>query len=475
MTPNRRSFLQMSTASAGAALLGTPLLAQRRRPPNIVIIFTDDLGYGDLSGYGSPNIRTPHLDRMAAEGQKWTNFYAQSPVCSPSRAALLTGRLPIRSGMYGTPIPRAARALASNAAHGLPQSEITLAELLKQKGYATTTIGKWHLGHQPRYLPTRQGFDSWFGIPFSHDMHITVPRNEGLKSRAYYEPKPAYFDVPLMRNDVVVERPVDHATMTSRFTDEAISYMEANRTRPFFLYLAHPMPHIPLARTGTFVGHSEAGVYGDVVEEIDAGVGRLLAALRRLKLDRDTLVLFTSDNGPWLPFGSHGGSSGPFRNGKGTTWEGGLRVPAIFWGPGRVRPKVVTGIGSNMDVFTTAARLAGAPLPADRPIDGVDLTPTLLHGAPSPRSAMHYYWDSELRALRKGRYKAHFVTSGAWDDGEARQEHDPALLFDLAADPGEKENIAAHHPRLVAELLAEARQHRSRVTAGPPLFDELLS
>jgi uncharacterized sulfatase len=469
---SRRSFL-CSAMAAGAAM-PTVLRARRRRPPNVVIIFTDDMGYGDLGGYGSPNIRTPVLDRMAMEGQKWTNFYAQSPVCSPSRAALLTGRLPVRTGMYGTPIARAPKALAYFAAKGLPQDEVTLAELLRGRGYATKAIGKWHLGQLPEYLPMRQGFDSWFGIPFSHDMHILVPREAGLKSRAYYEPQPAYFDVPLMRDDRVVERPVDHTTVTRRFTDEAVSYIRANRQRPFFLYLAHPMPHIPLGRSTAFRGHSDTGVYGDVIEEIDSNVGRILDTLKQERLAEDTIVIFTSDNGPWLSFGTHGGSPGPFRNGKGTTWEGGMRVPALFWWPGRIGRQDVTGIGSNMDLFTTIAAVADAPLPSDRVIDGLDLGPTLFSGAPSPRQTMLYYWDNELRAVRKNRYKAHFVTSGAWEDGEGRIEHAPPLLFDLPADPGEKEDIAAAHPDVIADIAAERNRWIKEVAPGPPLFDALL-
>ena len=300
-----------------AGLSGLTLGAQRPLPPNLVIILADDLGYGDLGAFGSPNIRTPRLDAMAAQGQKWTNFYVQ-PVCSPSRAALLTGRLPIRSGMYGTPTGTAPKVFRDNAAQGLPVEELTIAELLKPRGYATAIIGKWHLGQLPEFLPMRQGFDDWFGLPYSHDMRMTVPRENGYKSSAYYDAKPEYWDVPLMRNGAVIEQPVDHRTLTERYTDEAVRFIGAHRTQPFLLYLAHNLPHIPLARSRPFEGHSAGGMYGDVIEEIDASTGRVLDALTAASLDRRTLVVFTSDNGPWLPFGAHGGSAGPLRSGKGT-------------------------------------------------------------------------------------------------------------------------------------------------------------
>ena len=447
--------------------------AQRSGPPNIVIILADDMGYGDLSSFGSPNIRTPRLDAMAAEGQKWTNFYVQ-PVCSPSRAALLTGRLPVRAGMFGAAAGTAPKVLRDNAAQGLPSQEITLAEMLKPRGYATAVIGKWHLGHLPQFLPMNQGFDYWFGLPFSHDMRMTAPRENGLQSAAYYDPKPQYWDVPLMRNGDVVERPVDHRTLTERYTDETVRFINGNRNRPFFIYLAHSLPHIPLARSAGFEGHSAAGIYGDVVEEIDSSTGRILDALKANGLDRNTLVVFTSDNGPWLPFGAHGGSAGPLRAGKGTTWEGGVRTPAIFWWPGTVRPSVVTDIGSAMDLFVTAAKLAGAEPPSDRVIDGVDLRTRLTGTGPGARRMLFYYWDNELRAVRKGSYKAHFITSGAYGEGEPRREHNPPLLFNLAEDPSERRDIAATHPDVVADIVREAEVHRKSMVAGRPLFDELL-
>jgi arylsulfatase A-like enzyme len=466
-----RSVL-FTTILLGGLAVGA-LWGQTPRRPNIVIIFADDLGYGDIGAFGAPNIRTPRLDAMAAEGQKWTSFYVQ-PVCSPSRAALLTGRLPIRNGMFGSPSGTAPKVFRDNAAQGLPLEEVTAAELLKSAGYRTGMVGKWHLGQLPQFLPTHQGFDSWFGLPYSHDMRITVPRDNGFRTAAYYSPKPEYWDVPLMQNERVIERPVDHRTLTKRYTDQAVRFIAENKNRPFFLYLAHSLPHIPLARSDEFVGHSAGGMYGDVVEEIDWSVGKVLDALRASGIERNTLVLFTSDNGPWLPFRDHGGSAGSLKQGKGSTWEGGVRTPAIFWWPGTVRPGVVTEMGSGLDLLATAASLAGARVPADRPIDSIDLTAALTGIGPSPRSELFYYWDSELRAVRTGKYKAHFITSGAYDDPEPRTVRNPPLLFDLSVDPAERFNIAAEHPDVVADLIQAANRHRDSVAVTKPLFDVLL-
>ena len=460
-------------ATALTAVVVVAAVAQRSvSAPNIVIILADDMGYGDIGAFGSPNIRTPRLDRMAADGQKWTNFYVQ-PVCSPSRAALLTGRLPIRSGMYGIANATAPKVFRDNAAQGLPDDEVTIAEVLKPRGYATAIVGKWHLGSLKPFLPMAQGFDYLFGLPFSHDMRMTAPRDDGYNSAAYYNPKPEYWDVPLMRNGEEIERPVDHRTLTKRYTDEAVRFINEHRNGRFFLYLAHNLPHIPLARSVEFEGHSAAGIYGDVVEELDASTGRVLDALRDAGVDRNTLVVFTSDNGPWLPFGSHGGSAGPLRSGKGTTWEGGVRTPAIFWWPGTIKPAVVTDIASAMDLFATAAALSGASLP-NKPIDGLDLTAALKGTSRSPRHIIYYYWDNELRAIRKDNFKAHFVTSDAYGLGEPRTEHNPPLLFNLAEDPGEHLDVAARHPEIVADLVSETDAHRRATVAGPPLFDALL-
>ena len=459
------------TAIVGLTLLVaacelTPRTPTLDQPPNIVIITADDMGYGDLGSYGHPNIRTPHLDRMAAEGQRWTNFYAQAPVCSPSRAALLTGRVHVRSGMFG----RRQGVFFPDSRSGLPDEEVTLAEALRELGYATGIVGKWHLGHLPQYLPTRHGFDSWYGIPYSNDMDQNLP--EGLTNRsALFEPEIDYWQVPLIRNETEFERPTDQTTLTRRYTEEAVAFIEANRDGPFLLYLPHSMPHVPLFASDEFREQSTAGIYGDVIEEIDWSVGQVIAALDRAGVSERTLVVFTSDNGPWLSFQTHGGTSGLLRGGKGTTFEGGMRVPGIFWWPGTIEPGVTQEIGSAMDLFTTAIALAGGQVPDDRPIDGVDLSPVLFGEGPSPRDVMAYYRLGELYAFRQGRYKVHFVTEGRYGLPPERTDHDTPLLFDLDQDPSERFDVAAERPEAFDAVVAAAERYRANMTFAEPLFD----
>lgn len=442
----------------------------RPTPPNLVIIYCDDLGYGDLGCYGHPTIRTPHLDRMAAEGMKFTNFYSAASVCTPSRAALLTGRLPIRSGMCSD----TRRVLFPDSAGGLPPDEITLAEALKQQGYTTACIGKWHLGHLPPYLPMKQGFDSYFGIPYSNDMDRRPER--GPKGRdAFKKPRIEYWNVPLLRGEKIVERPANQHTLTKRYTEEAVKLLRANRDRPFFLYLAHTMPHVPLFASDKFQGKSTRGLYGDVVEEIDWSVGQILRCLREEKLQHKTLVFFSSDNGPWLTFDEQGGSAGLLRDGKGSTWEGGMRVPGLAWWPGTVPAGVTTQeLGCTMDLFTTAIQLAGGTPPADRIVDGLDLTPVLTGKGKSPRDTMLYYRGTRLYAARHGPWKAHFVTRPAYGKEEA-VEHDPPLLYHLGHDPGEKLNVAREHPEVLTTIHKVVAAHRKGLKPGEPQLDKRIA
>ena len=436
------------------------------RPPNIVIITADDLGYGDLGSYGHPSIRTPHIDRLASEGQRWTSFYAQAPVCSPSRAALLTGRVHLRSGMFG----RRVGVFFPDSRAGLPPGEITLAEALRDRGYATGIVGKWHLGHLPAYLPTRHGFDYWFGIPYSNDMDWRTAPGAAWQETVM-NPRIDYWHVPLFRNEEVIERPADQRTITRRYAEEAVAFVERHRDEPFFLYLPHTMPHVPLFRSAAFAGRSAAGVYGDVIEEIDWAVGQVIGVLERLDLASNTLVVFTSDNGPWTLFRTHGGSAGPLRHGKGTTFEGGMRVPGVFWWPGAIAPGVTREIGSATDLFTTAITLGGGTIPADRPIDGVDLSPVLFGNGPGPRAVMGYYRMGELYAFRQGPYKVHFVTEGQYGLPPERTEHDPPLLFDLNVDVGERYDLASEQPDVLAAVVAAAERYQARMTVAEPLFD----
>ena len=421
--------------------------------PNFVIIFADDLGYGDLGCYGHPTIQTPALDRMAAEGMRFTQFYSAAPVCTPSRAARMTGRYPIRSGLCGK-----RRVLFPDSIGGLPAGELTLAEMLRAVGYRTACVGKWHLGHLPAYLPTHHGFDSYFGIPYSNDM---LPQSNTGKL-LHWPP------LPLLRDEQQIEQNPDQERLTERYTEEALRFIRAaaepeNAGLPFFLYLAHTMPHVPLAASERFQGKSSRGLYGDVVQAIDWSTGQILTTLRELGLAENTLVFFTSDNGPWLTQKTAGGSAGLLREGKGSTWEGGMREPGIAWWPEKIPAgRVTTALAATLDLFPTFVALAGALLPDDRQIDGYDLTPVLMRDAPSPRQVLIYYRDDDFTAPRKGPWKLHFKTQAGYGQNEP-EVHQPPLLFQIEIDPSEQFDLAHQHPEIVSELMSEAEAHRATI------------
>ncbi|HHP7240633.1 MAG TPA: sulfatase [Cyclobacteriaceae bacterium] len=420
--------------------------------PNIIIIFTDDLGYGDLSSYGHPTIRTPNLDQMANEGMRFTQFYVAASVCTPSRAGLLTGRYPVRTGMVkGSKIP--GRVLFPNSKTGLPLRERTIAEILKEKDYITAMVGKWHLGHLPEYLPTRQGFDHYFGIPYSNDMDF-ISAKQGL------EP---YWNVPLMKDKKILERPAEQTTLTKRYTAKSIEFIKANTEGPFFLYLAHTMPHIPLFVSEEFEETSRRGLYGDVIEEIDWSVGKVLQTLKAEGLSENTLVIFTSDNGPWLVKKQDGGSSGLLKGGKGTTWEGGMRVPMIAWWPGSIPVGTINmELCTTLDLLPTVATLAEAEIPTD--IDGVNLLALLKGASEAPRKFFAFYRNDEVYAVRYGPWKAHYVTQTEYPAGP-QQFHSPPLLYQLEIDPSERFNVAKDHPEVITAIDQWLEKHNETVTS----------
>lgn len=434
--------------------------ARAVEPPNVVIIFADDLGYGDLGCYGSPTIRTPHLDRMAAEGVRFTDFYSAAEVCSPSRAALLTGRYPIRSGMCGD-----RRVLFPNSKGGLPVNEVTIGDALRERGYATAHIGKWHLGIHAGSRPLDQGFQHSFGLPYSNDMDARTNLPRGASG----SPMPPHdgWNVALIRNGKTIEQPADQTTLTKRYTEEAITFIREQKESPFFLYFAHTFPHVPLFASAEFKGKSRAGIYGDAVEELDWSVGQVLDTLRKHGIAERTLVVFTSDNGPWLIMGNQGGSAGPLRDGKGSTWEGGMRVPGIAWMPGRIRPGVSYQQVGALDLFPTALALASANVPEGVTLDGIDLAPLLFEGKPLPSRPFFYYRGDQLFACRVGEWKAHFKTQTGY--GQAKLEtHEPPLLFDLGRDPSEKRNVAGEHADVLAEIQQAVKTHQAAVVPGKP-------
>ncbi len=457
----RRDFLKLAGAGAAACVSSSWLSrmaamaadAPQGKPlPNFVVVFIDDMGYGDIEPYGSKVNRTPNLTRMASEGMKLTSFYA-APVCTPSRAQMMTGCYAKRVSMPNVIFP--------SCPTGLSTKEHTVAGLLKARGYATMCIGKWHLGDQPEFLPTKHGFDKYLGLPYSNDM--------GGKGKGTTRPngtpdkRPP---LPLVRDEKVIEAPADQDKLTEAYTKEAVKFITENKDKPFFLYLPHTAVHVPIHPGQAFQGKSANGRYGDWVEEVDWSVGRILDTLRELKLDSNTMVLFTSDNGPWLTQGKDGGVAGPLRGGKGSTWEGGMREPTIAWWPGKIaKGSACDAPMSEIDVLPTLVKLGGGEVPTDRVIDGRDIWPLLSGQAKdSPHEALYYFKSNHLEAVRSGPWKLSIVhqadgmgqakgPAGKGAGKAAAAQTFTPLLFNLDSDIGETTDVAAKNPDVVKRLM----------------------
>lgn len=443
--------------------------------PNIVIIFIDDMGYGDIGPFGAKDYPTPNLDRMAANGRRFTDFLVSSAVCSASRAALMTGCYHQRIGIDG--------ALGPQSEIGIGDAEVTLAEICKSRGYATACYGKWHLGHHPRFLPTNHGFDHYYGIPYSNDMWPLHPENVARLKRNP-DAKSAWPPLPLLESSAAGEtavlnanmQPADQKRMTRRFTELATDFIRKNADRRFFVYLPHPMVHVPLYVSPEFEGKSGAGLFGDAVMEVDWSVGQILNTLAELGIDDNTLVIFTSDNGPWLSYGDHAGSAGPLREGKGTMFEGGYRVPALMQWKGRIPAGTICDqLSSTIDLLPTIAGLIGAELPVHT-IDGKDISALMFSqaNAATPHEYFYcFYTPMSLHAVRTQRWKLHFPhpyrTLAGRPGGIGGQpvnyqnESIELSLFDLQNDLGESINVAAEHPEVVAELIAAAEKIRTEL------------
>ena len=426
-------------------------------PPNIVIIFTDDQGYQDLGCFGSPDIKTPHIDQMAKEGIRFTNFYVSQPVCSASRSSLLTGCYANRIGMHGALFPK--------AKVGLNHNEVTIAEMLKPLGYQTAMVGKWHLGDHPDYLPQKHGFDEYFGIPFSNDMWPLHPNNKQFN----FDP------LPLIEGDSVIQFLEDQSMLTTWYTLKAVDFINRNQDKPFFLYVPHSMPHAPLYVSEKFKDKSARGLYGDVIEEIDWSVGHILSALKHNKLDENTLVIFTSDNGPWLNYGDHSGEAIPLREGKGTALEGGVRVPCVMRWPGKIPAGVETSKPAmTIDLLPTIAEFTGAKLPENK-IDGMNISSLIKNeeGAKNPHDSYYFYYHrNELHGILSsdGRWKLYLPHTYRTLNGKpggkgglpVPYEYNPIgqELYDLENDISETTDVSADYPEIVEKLLAEAEKAR---------------
>jgi len=427
------------------------------RLPNVVIVFTDDQGYADVGCFGATDFETPNLDRMATEGMKFTNFYVAQAVCGASRAALLTGCYSNRIGMLGAP--------SHATKHGINSTEVLIPELCKQKGYATAAYGKWHLGHHEPFLPLQNGFDDYFGLPYSNDMW------------PYHPTSKAFPDLPMYDGNKIVNKavtPEDQVHLTTWYTERAVKFIDEHHEEPFFLYVAHSMPHVPLFVSDKFKGKSKQGMYGDVISEIDWSVGQILERLKKHEIDDNTLVIFTSDNGPWLSYGNHGGSTGPLREGKGTSWEGGVREPCIMRWPGKIPAGAVCDeLAATIDVFPTIADVIDAKLPSHA-IDGKSIWPLMSgeEGAKTPHESYLYYWGNHLQCIRSGDWKLHFPHTYRSLTGEPGQDGRPngytqgktgLALYNLKEDIGEKVDVKDSHPEVVAKLKAMADEARQEL------------
>jgi arylsulfatase A len=448
--PIRRQVYGLGVAAATVLFTWftstAPAWAEGR--PNVIVIFVDDLGYADIGPFGASQQKTPELDRMAQEGIKLTSFYA-APVCSASRAQLMTGCYNARVSVPGVYTPASRK--------GLHPDEVTIAERLKQQGYSTMCIGKWHLGDQQEFLPTRQGFDHYFGLPYSNDMQ---PQSQATGEKV----------VPLIRDEQVVELVNEKAQdlLTQRYTEEAITFIRQNSDNPFFLYLPHTAVHTPIHPGAAFAGKSANGRFGDWVEEVDWSTGRILATLRELKLEKRTLVVFTSDNGPWLVKGRDGGNAGPLRGGKGSTWEGGVRVPALAWWPGRIPAgSVCNAICGTIDLLPTCVTLAGGTVPPEPVIDGRDISSLLFGtGTQAVRDTHYYFHGYELEAIRQGPWKLAVKPQHEW--GKKGEVGKAGSLYNLEADVGERTDVAAQHPHIIKKLTSLAEKMEAEIGGKTP-------
>ena len=424
-------------------ILFTSLAWGAEKPPNIVLVFADDLGYADLGCFGSTKIRTPNIDSIARDGIRLTNFHVPQAVCSASRTALLTGCYPNRVGILG--------ALGPNSKNGIKDSENLLSEYLKKLGYSTAIFGKWHLGDSAQYSPIRHGFDTYFGLPYSNDMWPNHPTAKNFPP------------LPLRHDDKVLELNPDQSKLTGWYTERGVKFIEANKDKPFFLYMPHSMPHVPIYASEKFKGKSSHGLYGDVIEEIDASVGTILETLKKHSLDKNTLVIFTSDNGPWLSYGNHGGSRGVLREGKGTEFEGGVRVPFVARWPGKIPAASISNEPTmTIDLLPTLVAYAGGVVLEEPKIDGKNISAVLeaRPGAKSPQEAYYFYWGDALHAVTSEKWKLHFphpylhIIEGGKDGkpgkGETRKME--LSLFDLDADISESKNVADQNPEVVKKL-----------------------